>query len=301
MELSKIGFGSLSISGYWSEVNEKEAIHLVNHAIDKGINWIDTSPIYGNGRAEKIISNLTKNRREDFFIADKCGRVRDYNGEVKVDLSASAVKKELGESLKRLKSAHLDLYQCHVLDKRTPVEETWQGMSELVKEGLVRYIGVCNYNLSSLKRLQEIHPVYSIQLPFNMSKHKINSDLIRYCYDNHIKIISYSPLQSGLLSGEFELNKLNKNDKRLARKETFSAYSIEKHLNLVDKIRPIASAMNISFSTLATSWVLQNKAINNVIVGMKSIQQLEQNIRALAVNFTPADLKLISQYISRTF
>ena len=174
-------------------------------------------------------------------------------------------------------------------------------MSELVKDGLVKYIGVCNYNLSSLKIIQKIHPVYSIQLPFNIATHRIDPDLTRYCIEHNIKIISYSPLQSGLLSGEFELNKLNKNDTRLARKELFSTHSVEKHMYLVNKIRPIALEMNIPFSTLAISWVLQNRFINNVILGMKSTQQLDQNIQALTVNFKSSDLKLISRYMARIF
>ena len=301
MELSKIGFGSLSISGLWDEVSESQAINIINHALDKGINWIDTSPLYGNGRAEKIIAKVAKNRRDDFFIANKCGRITADNGQIKTDLRPSTLKKELADSLNRLKTANIDLYQCHVIDANIPIEETWQGMSALVKEGVVKYIGVCNYNLSSLKIIQKIHPVYSIQLPFNMATHKTDPDLIRYCIENNIKIISYSPLQSGLLSGEFELSKLKKNDKRLARKELFSAHSIEKHLYLVNKIKPIALELNIPFSTLAISWVLQNKFISNVILGMTSIQQLDQNIQALAINFTTPNLKLISRYMARTF
>lgn len=301
MELSRIGFGSLSISGFWNEVSESQATNIINHALDKGINWIDTSPLYGNGYAENIIAKIAKNRRDDFFIANKCGRVIADNGPVKINLSPSALKKELTNSLKRLKTSNIDLYQCHVIDEKIPIEETWQGMSDLVKEGVVKYIGVCNYNLSSLKKIQNIHPVYSIQLPFNIATHKIAPDLIRYCSENNIKIISYSPLQSGLLSGNFDLNKLNKNDMRLARKELFSIHSVEKHLDLVNKIKPIALEMNIPFSTLAISWILQNKFINNVILGMTSTQQLDQNIQALAVNFTSLNLKLISRYMARIF
>ena len=100
MELSKIGFGSLSISGLWDEVSESQAISIINHALDKGINWIDTSPLYGNGRAEKIIAEVAKNRRDDFFIANKCGRITAANGQVKINLSPSALKKELIDTLK---------------------------------------------------------------------------------------------------------------------------------------------------------------------------------------------------------
>lgn len=131
------------------------------------------------------------------------------------------MKKELLNSLKRLEASSVDLYQCHVIDENIPLEETWWGMSELVKEGLVKYIGVCNYNLSSLKTIQKIHP--------------------------------------------------------------------------------IASKMNIPFSTLAISWVLQNTFISNVILGMSSIQQLSQNIQALEVNLKKPDLKLISRYVGRIF
>lgn len=300
MELSRIGFGSLSVSGFWNEVSESQAIHIINHALDKGINWIDTSPLYGNGNAEKIIAKIVKYRRNDFFIANKCGRTIN-NEQTKIDLSSLALKKELIDSLKKLQTSSIDLYQCHVIDENTPLEETWGGMSNLVKEGLVKYIGVCNYNLSSLKTIQKIHPVYSIQIPFNMVTHKVDPDLIRYCIENNIKIISYSPLQSGLLSGEFEFSKLNKNDKRLARKELFSTQSIQKHLHLIDKIKPIALEMDIPFSTLAISWVLQNNFISNVILGMNSIQQLEQNVQALKVSFNSSALKLISRSIARVF
>ena len=290
MELSRIGFGSLSISGLWDDVSENQSINTINYAIDKGINWIDTSPLYANGRAEKIIAKIAKDRRSEFFIANKCGRMIATNGQVKIDLSPLALKKELMDSLNRLETPYIDLYQCHTMDENTPIEKTWMAMSELVKDGLVKYIGVCNYHLSSLKIIQKIHPVYSIQLPFNLATNKIDPDLIRYCIENNIKIISYSPLQSGLLSGDFELNKLNKNDKRLLRKELFSTKSIDKHLFLVDKIKPIALEMNVHFSTLAISWVLQNKFISNITLGMKSIQQLEQNIQALEVG-CPKTLK----------
>ena len=297
MSLGRIGFGSLSISGVWSQVTEKESIYALHLALDKGINLFDTSPIYGN--AEKIIGKALKLKRNKAFIASKCGILINRDNKFIQDLSANSLENELTCTLKELNISELDLYQCHAPDLITPFEITWSKMAEFVQKGLVRHIGLCNYPLPLIKKLQPIYPIYSIQVPYNIVRKNLDTDLSRYCLENNIKIFTYSPLQSGLLSGKFSPNNLQINDKRLLRKDLSCPNMLKAYQDFIDALRPIADNMQISIAQLAISWVLKNKNINSTIVGMRTRENIDENIKCLSVIFNETNKILIKKLINR--
>jgi aryl-alcohol dehydrogenase-like predicted oxidoreductase len=297
MSLSRIGFGTLSISGIWSQVTEKEGVYALHSALDKGINWIDTSPIYGN--AEKIIGKALKLKRDNAFIASKCGILINQSKQFIHNLSTDSLDKELTSTLKKLNISELDLYQCHAPDLNIPVEITWSKMADFVHKGLVKHIGLCNYPLLLIKKLQPIYPIYSIQLPYNMLRKTINADLSRYCLENNIKILTYSPLQSGLLSGKFSPNNLDINDKRLLRKDLSCSNKLKPYQDFIDSLRPIAENMQISIAQLAISWILQNKNISSTVVGMRTKENITENMKCLSVHFNETNKLLIKKLISR--
>ena len=292
MELSRIGLGTVALGGMWGFIDEKSIVDTVVKSLDNGINWIDTSPIYGDGYAESIIGKISQKRRAELFIATKCGLFISKDGVVKRDLTPASIFKEIDISLKNLNFSEIDLYQCHWPDFKTYIEETWEAMAWLVKQGKVKHIGVCNFNLKLLKRIYPIYPVYSIQLPYNMIQKEIDKSLIEFCIAHNIKILGYSPLQSGILSGNFSLEKLSPKDKRLR----FNHSDVNKYISCVKNAYPIAKKMGISFAQLAITWVLQNKDLYSTIVGVSSTSQVQENIMCLrSRSISDEDMKLIEK------
>lgn len=210
----------------------------------------------------------------------------------------TSIRKEIEESLRRLRTDHVDLYQFHWPDPETPVEESWQVMTELRKEGKVRYIGVCNFDVPLLKRCGLIAPVQSLQPPYSLLKQEVGAEILPYCNENGIGVVAYSPMMSGLLTGKFEMKRVAADDWR-RRDQKFQEPLLSKELAFVKRLRPIAAKYGKSVGNLAVAWVNMNPAVTSSIVGARTDRHVEENVHS-DFQIEEADMKEIEKAFRET-
>lgn len=207
IEVSRIGLGSWSIGGWmWGGSDDRKAVKTVIGALEKGINLIDTAPIYGFGHAEKIVGEALSQfgHREEIVLSTKCGLEWDEDENVKRNSSRERIVKEIDDSLKRLRVDYIDVYFIHWPDKEVAFEETAGAMNDLLNSGKIRAIGVSNYNIEQMDSFRKSAPLHFLQPPYNIFERGIEEDLIPYCLKNDISLMTYGSLCRGLLSGKIE-------------------------------------------------------------------------------------------------
>lgn len=291
-EITIIGFGAWAIGGPWEygwgKVDDKESIKALHRGLDLGINWIDTAAVYGLGHSEDVVAEALRGIREEVFLATKCGMVWDNKGNVAKNLKPQSIRREIEGSLRRLQTDHVDLYQFHWPDDTTPVEDSWSVMVDLVKEGKVRYIGVCNFSVQLLERCRKIAPVQSLQPPYHMLRRDFEKELFPYCETHKIGVVAYSPMASGLLTGKFDFDRLSHDDWR--RKDSqFNKVSRDKVTRLLQQLVPIAARHNVSVRQLAVAWVVRNENLTAAIVGARRAWQIEEIAGAADVMLSTVD------------
>jgi aryl-alcohol dehydrogenase-like predicted oxidoreductase len=266
MQRRKLGYSDLHLT---TVGDDAESIAAIRRALDPsinpltgsgqglghglGINWIDTAAVYGLGHSEEIIgqailsvggvSRRLAGRRDEVIIATKCGLVWDEGSTTPYGrLKAESVRREVEASLRRLNVEVIDLYQIHWPNPDEDIEEAWGVIADLIREGKVRYGGVSNFGVEQLERVQAIHPVASLQPPYNMLRRGIEEDLLPYCAANDIGVIVYSPMQSGLLTGKFTKERVANlpDDDWRKRSSRFREPELGANLALVERLRPIA-------------------------------------------------------------
>ena len=296
-ELSVIGLGTWAIGGPWAwgwgnqPTDSSEA--AIKKSIETGINWIDTAPAYGLGHAEKVIGAcMSAEDKKSVLIATKCGLVWDKKKRIKINLHPDSIRAEAEASLVRLGVDQIDIYQHHWPDKNVPIEDSWGEMVRLQQEGKIKYIGVCNYNAKQLEQCTRIAPVQSLQPPLSMLKREILLQTAPYCHKNDIGIIAYSPLQTGLLTGSFDIEKLAVDDWR-RYDPFFKAPIFEKIMAFVSRLKEVSSGMDRSASEAAIWWVLSQEGVTSAITGARNSQQAESNGRIGAVNFSQDQMAAI--------
>jgi aryl-alcohol dehydrogenase-like predicted oxidoreductase len=218
--------------------------------------------------------------------------VWDKKGNVHTNLSPDSIRKEAEQSLQRLHTDYIDLYQIHWPDWGTPVEDSWNEMTKLRHEGKVRYIGVCNFGLDLLQRCQTIADVQSLQPIYNVLERDIEHEILPYCSSHGIGVVAYSPMQSGLLSGSFDLTKLAPDDWR-HNSEKFKEPKSSRGMHVVERLRPIAQKYRKTVGQLAIAWVLANGAVTSAIVGARTPQQVKQNTGGAGWSIGTADIREI--------
>ena len=304
LELTVIGLGTWAIGGPWQygwgPQDEGEAIAAILKAINLGINWIDTAAIYGCGRSEELVGRALKQTKIKPIIATKCSLLWNDKKEKIGCLKAESIRKECEESLRRLGVEVIDLYQMHWPDPEKDIEEGWGEMARLQKQGKVRYIGVCNYNAAQLDRIRKIAPVASLQPPYNMNNRSIEKDLLGYCAKNNIGVVTYSPMQRGLLTGKFSkkyLATLAPDDHRL-KSGDYQEPEFSATLSLVDKLRPIAERNKKTLAQLAIAWVLRRPEVTAAIVGARKPSQIAETAPAGDWILTKNDIAEIEKLLA---
>lgn len=307
LEVTRLGFGSWAIGGGdwlfgWGDQDPKLAVEAIVAAVDGGINWIDTAPVYGGGISETIVGQaiqaLGPSRRP--IIATKCGRVMRDPATIDKVLKRESILAECEASLERLQVDCIDLYQLHWPEPDADIEEGWSALVELKQQGKVREIGVSNHNVSQMERLQRIHPICSLQPPYSMLKRDIEQEILPYCEQNQIGVISYSPLAKGLLTGSFSLQRaaeLDSKDHR-SRDPQFQSPNLDVHLGLVDCLRDVAKRSNRTLSQLAIAWVLRRSEVTAAIVGARNPGQIVDLLSTDQWQLSAQDLLTVDQLLT---
>jgi len=301
LNLTTIGLGTWAIGGGdwlfgWGPQDDAESLSAIVRGIELGINWIDTAPAYGLGHGEEVVGQALKKLKRKPIVATKCGIIWDENRKNYRRLSGQRIRQEVEASLKRLGIDVIDLYQIHWPDPESELEPAWQQISNLVKEGKVRYAGVCNCNIAQLKRIQPIHPVASLQPPYSMIERDAEeSGLLDYCRAQNIGVVAYSPMQKGLLTGKFtrqRIEALPENDHR-RRDLNFQEPRLTANLELVEKLEIIAKKHGSTAAQASIAWVLRRPEMTSAIVGVRRPSQVEEVIPAGDLTLSVEDIKAI--------
>jgi len=304
LHLTTVGFGAASIGagrayGYVKR-DEDESIATIHRALDLGINWIDVAPLYGRGRGEELIAQALHGLNENVIIATKCGRRwRQEDGKSYTSLRSQSIREEVELSLRRLNREVIDLYQIHSPRPDEEIEEGWETIADLIREGKVRYGGVSNFNLAQLKRVQAIHPVASIQPAYSMLNRGIEDEILPYCVAHQIGVIPYSPMQSGLLTGKFtreHVEGLPESDWRLHTAQ-FREPALSANFAFVERLRSIAEPFGKPMGQIAIAWALVRPEITSVIVGARRPSQIAETGAGGNIILDQCDLDEINQLL----
>ena len=305
LQISTMGLGTWAIGGggwkfSWGHQDDKTSIETIHQALELGINWIDTAAIYGLGHSEEVVGHAIKTLDNKPLIATKCSRVWDNNGNISSSLKKGNIHSECEASLKRLKIEVIDLYQIHWPMPDEDIEEGWNAMAELVKEGKIRYCGVSNFSVEQLKRIQPIHPIASLQPPYSMLKRGIEKNHLDFCESNNIGVIVYSPMQKGLLTGKITRERLQNlpEDDHRTNDVLFKEPILSDILKLVEDLKPIAQKNNKSLAQLAIAWVLAHPQVTSAIVGARSISQIEEIVVAGNWKLSREELESIEKILN---
>jgi aryl-alcohol dehydrogenase-like predicted oxidoreductase len=302
-EITTVGFGAWAAGGPyifgWGPQDDNDSIAAMRAYLDGGGNWIDTAAVYGFGHSETVIGRLLQDvSRETVILATKCGRVQGEDKKMRSDLRPTAMRAELENSLKRLGTDHVDLYQIHWPDNDTgtPMEDSWAEMVKFKEEGKCKYIGVSNFNAAQLALCEAIHHVDSLQPPYSLLRRDIETEILPWCLANGTGVIVYSPMQAGLLSGTFDISRVAEDDWR-RRNTYFEEPNLSKNLAFVEKLRPIAQQYGKSVGNLAVAWTLSHPAITAAIVGARRPEQVTQNLEAMGWELSTSDLAQIAIHL----
>ena len=303
LQITRIGFGAWAAGGAgwefsWGPQDDADSIAAMHRALDLGVNWIDTAAIYGLGHSEEVVARALKDwRGPKPYVFTKCTRVWDSDGKIGTNHSAASVREECENSLRRLQVDTIDLYQMHwpPRDNGPQLEEAWQAMAELKKEGKVRWIGVSNFDAAQIRRAQAIAPVASNQPPYSIIRRAIEAENLPYCLQHGIGTISYAPMASGLLTGSMTRERasaLPADDFR-SRNAEFQEPKLSKNIELVERLRVIGARHGRGPGEVAIAWVLKNPAITAAIVGSRSAKQFDGIIGAADLALSPAEISEI--------
>jgi len=293
IKVSVICMGCWAIAGdrTWGPQRESDSIRAIETALDVGINFFDTAEGYGNGYSEEVLGKALSHRRKDAVIATKVSSSH---------LSPEKLTWACENSLRRLKTDYIDLYQLHWPSRMVPIEETLEVMQKLKDEGKIRAIGVCNFGRRDLKEALAYSHIETDQLPYSLLWRSIEYEILPTCLENEVGILCYSPLAQGLLTGKFRSPEevpdgrartrhfsgqrpLARHGEKGAERETFAA---------IEEIRKISEELSVPMNELALGWLLSRKGVISVIAGARNAEQVRQNARA-------ADLKLSSEVVDR--
>lgn len=311
-ELSVLGLGCWGFSGgdVWDGTNDEDSIKAIHAAVDAGINFYDVAPIYGFGHAEEVLGKaLSNGKREKVIVASKCGLIWDKNRNVKNNLTKNSILKEIDDSLKRLNTDYLDLYQLHWPDPNTSIEETIEAIEFLKKSGKIRYFGVTNFSLESVSKIMEMTSVDSQQGLYNMMErnpssyhtipldYRTEDEVLPFCEKNGQAYLPYSPLFQGLLTGTFKLeNNFSQSDVRSSNpKLNGEDYII--YYKGVEKLKEIAKEIGKPLNEIAINWLAKNPAVTSIIAGAQKVEHIEMNLKALQWELTDTNLKAINEVI----
>jgi aryl-alcohol dehydrogenase-like predicted oxidoreductase len=305
--ITPLGFGSWAIGGAgwpfaWGHQDDSDSIAAIHEALDLGINWIDTAPVYGLGHSEEMIrralATVPASRRPLLFT--KCGRVWNDRREVGKRLTAASIRAECEASLRRLGVEHIDLYQIHWPEPDDEIEEGWAECARLRAAGKVGWIGVSNFNVAQLERAAAIAPVTSLQPPYSLLRREIEGEILPWCQAHGVGVLAYSPMASGLLTGSWSPERfrdLPADDWRKEKNPLFQEPRFSAHLAFVECLRSLAADRGVAVGALALAWVLGQAAVTAAIVGARRPGQLGDLVAAADLRLLPDEREAITALV----
>jgi aryl-alcohol dehydrogenase-like predicted oxidoreductase len=309
LKVTPVIFGAWAVAGWmWGGNDEADSIEAIRASVRAGVNTIDTAAIYGQGYGEEVVAKAIKGMRDKVIIATKCGRRWDsptgsnpwtttdrLGSEITIRTISkpASIFHECEQSLKRLRTDVIDLYQIHWPDTETPAEESMGAMMKLKKQGKIRAIGVSNYNLEQLESAAKHAPIASLQPPYSIIQRQIENGLLPFCRTNNIAVIVYSPLERGLLTGKVTPDRKFPEGDHRATHKSFTPENRQRILDTLEKLRPLADKHKASFAQLLIAWTISQPGITAALVGARNAEQSVHNAQAMNIKLSPAELAQI--------
>lgn len=314
VEVSRVIFGAWAIGGwFWGGADDDKAIEAIHKAIDVGVTTIDTAPMYGFGRSERVVGEAIKGRRDDVVLATKCGLVwdravsefffetEDEQGnkhKIYRDLKRDNVLREFDMSCERLGVDYIDLYQCHWPDATTPLKETMEAMAQLLAEGRIGAIGVSNFTPEMIQECRRYGPVHCDQPEYSMLTRQADADVRPYCAQSGVGLIVYSPMHQGMLTGKVTMERTFPEGDQRNWKPWFKPENRIRALAFLEKVQPIADSRGKALAQVAVNWCLQQEGVTSAIVGARTATQAEENAGGAGWALTEEELDAIGKALA---
>jgi aryl-alcohol dehydrogenase-like predicted oxidoreductase len=307
LHITRLGIGAWALGGGgWmgsmGPQNESDSIPAIHAALDHGLNWIDTAPLYGLGHSEDVVAQALRGRGTRPYVFTKCERVWDEGGTIGARLKAASIRKECEDSLRRLQVDAIDLYQIHWPEPDEDIEEGWAELARLKQGGKVRYIGVSNFDVPQMKRAQEIAPITSLQPPYSIVTRQIEREILPFALAKTIGVIVYSPMSAGLLTGAMTRDRVRSFAAEDWRRNlpNFQEPLLSRNLKLVESLREIGNRHGRTPGEVAIAWTLKNPAVTGAIVGFRNPKQVSGIIGATEFLLQPAEVTEIEDALKRS-
>lgn len=297
LHITPLGIGAWAIGGSgWNgsmgPQNEDDSVPAIHAALDCGLNWIDTAALYGLGYSEEIVARALKGVKRKPYIFTKCERVWDSNGTIGACLQAHSIRRECEDSLRRLQTDVIDLYQIHWPEPDEDIEEGWSELARLQLEGKVRYIGVSNFSVPQMRRAQTIAPITSLQAPYSIVTREIENEILPFSAQNNIGVIVYSPMSAGLLTGAMTCERVANFTAEDWRRNlpNFKEPLLSQNLKIVERLREIGNRHGRTPGEVAIAWTLNYPAVTGAIVGFRSAKQVSGIIGAMEFRLAASEI-----------
>lgn len=294
LDVAALGLGCMGMSQFYGPTDDRESTRTIHRAIDLGVTLLDTADMYGPHHNEELIGRAVRGRRDKVVLATKFGNVKDSTGRVvRVDGSPDYVRSACEGSLRRLGVDVIDVYCQHRVDRTTPIEETWGALAELVQQGKVRYLSISEASSSTIRRAHAVHPVSAVQTEYSLVSRDPERGLLETLRSLGIGFISYAPLGRGMLTGRITARDDLADDDFRQTLPRFSGENLPHNRSIVDRIADVARNRGVSVAQLALAWVLAQGDDIVAIPGAKTVGRLEENLAALSMELTAAELELL--------